>query len=268
MKNLIIGNTSQQSYYYPDDYIRISSREIDFDFLTQNKWDSVYITFAEQRIYNEMFTVSFMGINYFLTLDIIENIINNSNKIVIFTTCELWNNCVGEVNLKTEFNHTSSGGLTSYLYSKKNLYEEIIKRRQENINYNKVIIIHPFNFNSVYRTEYFLFGKIFDSIINKKQIEIGNTYFYRDIIHTKYLVERVISSTSDEIVGSGRLYHVNDFIRDLYKYFDMDYNYYVIENLNNKNNHSEKLYYSYQENVYTYDMLFNDTINDIKNKFN
>ena len=46
----------------------------------------------------------------------------------------------------------------------------------------------------------------------------------------------------------------------------MDYNHYVIENKNNKNNHSEKLYYSYQKNVYTYDMLFNDTVNDIKNK--
>ena len=213
-----------------------------------------------------MFSVSFMGINYFLTLDIIENLINNSNRIVIFTTCELWNNCIGQVNLTTAFNYNSYGSITSYLYSKKNLYDEIIKRRQKNELYNKVIIIHPFNFNSVYRTEYFLFGKIFSSIINKKKIEIGNTYFYRDIIHTKYLVERVISATSDEIVGSGRLYHINDFIRDLYKYFDMDYDYYVTENKNNQNNHSEKLYYSYQENIYTYDMLFNDTVNDIKSK--
>ena len=45
----------------------------------------------------------------------------------------------------------------------------------------------------------------------------------------------------------------------------MDYNYYVIENIN-ENNQTKKLYYSYQENVYTYTMLFNDTINDIKNK--
>ena len=46
----------------------------------------------------------------------------------------------------------------------------------------------------------------------------------------------------------------------------MDYDYYVTENKNNQNNHSEKLYYSYQENIYTYDMLFNDTVNDIKSK--
>ena len=73
-----------------------------------------------------------------------------------------------------------------------------------------------------------------------------------------------IKSKSDEIVGSGRLYYVNDFIRDIYKNFDMDYEYYVKEDKNIINNHSEKLYYSYQKNIYTYQMLLNDTIKNIK----
>jgi len=265
MKNLIIGNTSQQSYYYPDDYIKISSRNIDFNFLKESSWNSVYILFAEQRIYDSY--MDFMEINYFYTLKVIESLIDNSNKIVIFTSCELWNNYVGHVSIDMSFNYDiSSNGLYSYLYSKKELHNEIKERRLNDEKYNKVVIIHPFNFNSVYRSEYFLFGKVFNSIINKKKIEIGNTYYYRDIIHTKYLVQRVINSKEDEMVGSGRLYYINDFIRDLYKYFNMDYDYYVIEDKNIKNNHSEKLYYSYQEKIYTYDMLFNDTIDDIKNK--
>jgi hypothetical protein len=49
--NLVIGDTSQQSYYYPSDYKKISSRSVDLEFLQRNQFDSVYITFAEQRIY-------------------------------------------------------------------------------------------------------------------------------------------------------------------------------------------------------------------------
>ena len=44
--NIVIGNTSQLAYYFPDDYIKISSRNIQ---LTNNQYDRVYICFAEQR---------------------------------------------------------------------------------------------------------------------------------------------------------------------------------------------------------------------------
>ena len=37
-------------------------------------------------------------------------------------------------------------------------------------------IFHPFYFNSVYRKPYFLFGKIFDSIINEKKIKVPLIY--------------------------------------------------------------------------------------------
>jgi nucleoside-diphosphate-sugar epimerase len=262
--NLVIGNTSQQSYYYPDDYIKISSRDIDFEYLREQDWNSVYITFAEQRIYD---IVDFMQTNYFYTLQILENLIYNSKRIIIFTSCELWNSYVGSIDMSLPFKYNSDNlGLIKYLESKTRLYHEILKRRKENHLYKNIIIIHPFNFNSVYRSNYFLFGKIFDSIINKKKIDVGNTYYYRDIMHTKYLVQRVMKADSDQIVGSGRLYFVNDFIRDLYKYFDMDYSYYVNEDKNIKNYHSEKLYYSNQSEIYTYNMLFNDTIEDIKKK--
>ena len=264
--NLVIGSTSQQSYYYPEDYIRISSRNIDFNFLKEHNWESVYITFAEQRVYDNEFN-SFMNINYFYTLKVIENLISNSNKIVIFTSCELWNNYVGEVKIESPFCYDHKDNrYVDYLLSKSRLYEEILKRRKLDFLYNKIIIIHPFSFNSSYRNKNFLFGKIFDSIINNKKIEIGNTYFYRDIIHTKYLVERVIKSETDEMIGSGRLFHVNDFIRDLYSYFDMDYNYFVTETISQKNSHSEKIYYSCQDKIYTYNMLFDDTVGDLKNK--
>lgn len=261
MKNLIIGDTSQQSYYYPDEYVRISSRKIDFNFLATNQWDSVYITFAEQRVYDE--GIDYINPNYIYVLKLIECLINNCNKIVVFTSCELWNNYTGQIDISVPFSFRNDG-FSKYLTSKKMLNNSIENLRIISKIYDKVVIIHPFNFNSVHRNPYFLFGKVFDSIINKKRIEIGDTYFYRDIIHTKYLVKRAIESKSDEIVGSGRLYFVNDYIRDLYLAFDMDYNEYVIENRKIQNNHLDKIYYSYQSKIYTYGMLLTDTISDLK----
>ena len=132
------------------------------------------------------------------------------------------------------------------------------------INYDKVIIIHPFYFNSVHRNKYFLFGRIFDSIINKKKIEIGNTYYYRDMVHTKYMVDKSIESITDNIVGSGRLYFVNDFIRDLYKHFDMNYDYFVKEKIDD-DTRPTNIFYSKQTNIYTYQQLLDDTTKDIEN---
>jgi nucleoside-diphosphate-sugar epimerase len=259
--NLIIG-LSQLSHFFPDDYVRVSSRNIDFDYLKNNRWDSVYITFAEQRVNNE--NVDCIIPNYSYTIEIIDNLVNNSNKIVVYTTCELWNKCSGIISLKTPFNW-SWPNKNGYCFSKEMLSKHVYTQRGFG-NWNNVIIIYPFNFNSTYRRPEFLFFKIFDSIINKKKIEIGDTYFFRDIIHAKYVVERSIKATNDEMVGSGCLYLVNDYIRDLYKSFDMKYEYYVTENLDTKARHTNKEYYSEQSEIYTYDMLLLDTINDIKQR--
>jgi nucleoside-diphosphate-sugar epimerase len=261
MKNLIIGNTSQLSHFFPNDYEKISSRDVNIEYLKDNKWDSVYLTFAEQR--TSMNDVDFITPNYTYTKEIIDNLVNSSKRIVVYGTCELWNNYVGEVSIENDFNYIYQN---HYCLSK-NMLVDIIKIKRNIDKWKNVIINYPFNFNSTYRTKDFLFGKIFDSIINKKKIEIGDTYFYRDLVHTKYIVERSLKSTEDEMIGSGRLHFVNDFIRDLYKHFDMDYEEYVKET-KSKSRHSQKLFYSKQDNIYTYDMLLNDTIQDIKIRLN
>jgi hypothetical protein len=253
--NLVIGNTSQLSYFFPEDYVKISSRNIDMYYLKNNYWDSVYITFAEQRIHSN--DVNYITPNYFLTTDIIENLTLNSNKIVVYTTCELWNNYVGKVSIDDPINYTY---FNDYCDSKSMLMK-LIQFNRNSGKWENVIMIHPFNFNSTYRKQEFLFGKIFDSIINEKKIEIGDTYFYKDIVHTKYMVERSIKSTSDEMVGSGRLTFLNDFIRDLYYHFDMDYDFWVKENLDKSS--PDRMFYPKQKNIYTYTMLLNDTRKDI-----
>jgi nucleoside-diphosphate-sugar epimerase len=260
MKNLIIGKSSQLSYFFPVEYERISSRDIDMNYLRYNRWDSVYITFAEQRVY--MSDIDYINPNFIYTRDVLENLVGSSNKIVIYGSCDLWNNKIGCVYPEDEFDYSYSN---DYCLSKEKLIN-YIKERREKGWWKNVIIIHPFNFNSTYRKQEFLFGKIFNSIINKTPIEIGNTNFYRDIVHTKYMVERSIKATKDEIVGSGRLYFIHDFIKDLYNYFGMDYKEYVKSNDVTKSRHSERIFYSYQDEVYTYDMLLKDTIEDIEKR--
>ena len=69
----------------------------------------------------------------------------------------------------------------------------------------------------------FLFGKIFNSVLNEEHIEIGDTYYYRDLLHTSYVASICQNVSEDKIIGSGRMFFVNDFIRDLYKAFGLKY---------------------------------------------
>jgi len=256
--NLVIGDTSQQSYYYPSDYKKISSRSVDLEFLQRNQFDSVYITFAEQRIYESQ--IDYITPNFKYTLEIINNLLDSSNKIVIFTSCEMWSNLSGMIDLETAPNFNISN---EYTISKLLLLNEIKRLRKVDSRYNKVMIIHPFYFNSVHRSKYFLFGKIFNSIIHNEKIEVGNLDFYRDMIHPNFLVKKVIELESDSMMGSGKLFNVRDFIIDLYDSFNMDYFKYVKEDRNSLPN--DKLIRAKVNWNYTYNDLLNETINDIKN---
>jgi len=260
--NLVIGNTSQQSYYYPENYIRISSRNIDMEYISEKKYDCVYITFAEQRIYEK--NIDYLTPNLKYTLEIIKNIIDNVSKIVIFTSCELWSKKSGIITKDTlpDFDLNND-----YTVSKFLLLKEIKRLRIADSRYNKVVIIHPFYFNSYYRSKYFLFGKIFDSIVNKKRIEVGNLDFYRDMVHTKFLVEKCMELDKDSMVGSGRLFNARDFIIDLYDSFNMKYSEYVKEDRSIPIT-NEKLIRADVKWEYTYQNLLDDTINDLKNRNN
>lgn len=257
MIDLVIGDTSQQSYYYPPRYIRIPSRGIDLNYLSDNKFNSVYITFAEQRIYEK--NIDYIKPNFMYTLDIINSLIDNSDKIVIFTSCELWSNKSGIISNDTppDFNINNE-----YTLSKLLLFNEIKRLRIFDERYKKIVIIHPFYFNSVYRNKYFLFGKIFDSIVNEKLIEVGNLDFHRDMIHTKFLVEKCIEINSDSVLGSGKLFNVRDFVMDLYNSFGMNYYEYVREDA--KLISTEKLIRANSYFEYRYNDLLSDTIEDIK----
>ena len=255
VKNLIIGDTSQLSHYFPEDYERISSRNIDYSKFKDKFYDRIYFCFGENRTYIEDNVKNFIDINVYYTLELIDFFKNLCNKIIVYGTSELWNDYEGgvSINMPMKWNYSP------YIESKKIMTDFIINNHRD-----RVIILHPFNFNSFYRNGDFLFAKIFHSIIYKTPISIGDTYFYRDLIHPCFMVSESIKSTEDSIIGSGRLTFVNDFIRALYEYKGLKYNKLVTENNSNNLKLKRKIYYLNSKEC-KYFNLWKDTINDLKN---
>lgn len=257
--NLVIGSTSQLAHYFPEEYIKISSRNIDCTYLKSNNWDSVYITFAEQRIYES--NIDYIGPNYIDTLKIINALLYSAKKIVCYTSCELWSELSGKISLNTppKFNLTNE-----YTISKLLLLNKIKELRSINSIYNKVVFIHPFYFNSVYRSEYFLFGKIFKSIINKQKISVGNLNFDRDMVHANFIVDQSIAAEQDCLVGSGKLINAKAFIQDLYILNNLDFNEFVTEDADKPCIKNKRITADVNWN-YTYEILLRDTQADILN---
>ena len=113
MRSLVIGNTSQLSYFFPNDYVKVSSRDLDYDFICSENWNKVFICFGESRKYINNIQLH-DDINFYLTMSIINKIKDISNKVIVYSTCELWNQYDGQIDTKLTFNFYS----TPYLQSK------------------------------------------------------------------------------------------------------------------------------------------------------
>lgn len=258
MKNLIIGNTSQLSFFFPKENSDfISSRNIDFVSIKKNKYDKIFITFAEQRTFLNDDLDFFTSVNVDYTLDVINQLYDITNKFIIYSTSELWNNNEGPITLNTEFNYDYS----HYIKSKEILCNTIIN--DEKLR-KKVIIIYPFNFNSTFRKEGFLFSKIYDSIKNNKKVFLGNVDFERDLIHPFVVVKHSLECDSDMIIGGGVLINVKKFIEEIFKELHLDINNFIEFGDNDFLPIKRKKYFS-SESFCSYEDLLKLTVNDIKN---
>lgn len=253
MNNLIIGNTSQLSHLFPSEYDKISSRNINFD---DSNYDSVYITFAEQRTFDTNLKESdFIDVNVKYTSKVIEHFSKLSKRVIVYGTAELWNAHDGGIEIETEIKYKYS----PYIKSKEILWE-IIKSKRDKNEWKNVNIIHPFNFNSLNRKSGFLFFKLFDALINDKITKVGNINIERDIIHVKYLIEESINCNNDIIVGSGKLTNIRDFIMDIFKYYNKNFSNYIIEE-DIKSQHQDNNFWLKKDKIYK--NLFLDTIQEI-----
>jgi nucleoside-diphosphate-sugar epimerase len=253
--NLIIGHTSQLSHYFPNDYEKISSRNIDFKKICSKKYDRVFLLFAEQRTFLNETEEFFNKINFDYTLEIIDKLKDISNKLIIYSTSELWNKYNGCVKLTDKYDYNYS----PYIKSKENLCNYINNNRDK---YSNIIIIYPFNFNSIYRKKGFLFGKVFDSILNDEKITIGDVNFNRDLIHPKTIVEISLTTNKDCIIGSGQLINVKKFIEDIFTKLNKNIINYVEYNELNNLNVTRGGYYSCEKTL-DYNELINLTIKEI-----
>jgi hypothetical protein len=247
-QDLIIGASSQIAQYLPRNITRVSSRQIP-EWVFSENWNRVYICFSEQRTSlakNSKYKSVFFDVNVTKTIDTIDRL--KSQKIVCFSTTELWNFYNGPIALSDSFNFQEN-----YYTESKLKMTNILSNRQD------IILLFPFNFNSKHRRKTFLFGKIFDSIFYKKKIEIGSTYFYRDILHAKFVADQTIAATESKIIGSGRLVYVNDYIRDLYKLAQLEYNNMIIES-DKSWRPPTTFWLNSPDNLYSYNQLLADSM--------
>lgn len=256
MNNLIIGNTSQLSFFFPkenNDFI--SSRNINFDEINEKKYKKIFLLFAEQRTFLNEGNNFFIDVNVNYTLDVIDKLKDNCDYIVVYSTSELWNKYDGCISIDTPYDYFE----TPYIKSKEILCNTINQNRDK---YKNVIIVYPFNFNSPYRKDGFLFKKIFNSLIHGEKITIGNIDFKRDLIHPKIIVNQSFNTDKDIIVGSGELYNVKNFISDLFIKLDKKMNDYVTYDISNSLLNKRNHYYSCNKTS-NYEELINLTIKDI-----
>lgn len=255
MNSLVIGNTSQLSYYFPEEYEKISSRDINFNKINQNEYDTIYILFSEQRTFLNESLEFFTKINVDYTIEVINKLKNRARRVIVYSTSELWNNKDGCVNVSDPYNYNE----TPYIKSKDLMCSHIKNNKNE---YSNVIIIYPFNFNSAYRKDGFLFSKIYKSLIYNEKISIGNIDFNRDLIHPKIIVEESLNATSDILIGSGELINVKKFIYDLFKLQNKNLEDYICFEEKNNLPNKRKEYFSCIK-YSNYENLIKLTIKDL-----
>ena len=261
-KKLIIGSTSQIAKILPDsEFKKVNSRNFSHSDI-DGEWDLAILAFGENRKNLEPYEI-YKKINVDLTFETLDFLKSRCSRIIVFSTCELWNKHFGGIDLETPMDFYE----TNYTRSKFEMTRRILDDKKQ---YSNVVILYPFNFNSTKRSKDFLFGKIFSSIINKEKIVIGDTYYYRDIFHPNFIIEEILNAQDHRIIGSGRLTFVNDFIRDLFKMYNLSYDELVQENLESFKEYEIKYEYYLKSKfpLYPYSRLIEDTSRDINEKIN
>lgn len=246
-ENLVIGSTSQLANYFPEDFIRVSSRDLNSDSIIRSEWNDVHIVFAEQRTYlaastDKSIADLFKTVNYDMTKSLVNTIMPLSRRVFYYSTAELWNRKSGPIDARTPYDYYPN----HYTESKRMISDELSNKKK----YPNVVVVYPFNFNSILRRGEYLFGKVFRSIMNREPIKIGDTDYYREMLHPSMVVEAVTSQhdvAKDVVVGSGRLIHVGDFIRKLYESFGMDMDTMVESIVTTPSIYRQSLFYSSQK---------------------
>ena len=117
--NLIIGNTSQLvNYFDVSQTDLVSSRNY---ISTNKKYNTVVLTFAEQRTYLDLPLDEYIKTNVDYTFELSQKLSEENEKVILFGSSELWNNYNGPISLDLPFDYQYS----HYAFSKQKLVDLI-----------------------------------------------------------------------------------------------------------------------------------------------
>lgn len=249
---LIVGDSAQIARYFPADHAKVPSRNIP-GHLFDRSYDEVHLVFGLNI--KGLTPTAYDEVNHLYTLEVLKGFLRRSRRVVLYSTCELWSDCWGPVDLDTPFRFHHE----PYILSKWRIVDSIRRRGLHNVT-----VVYPFNHNSIHRKADFLFGKVFQGILSGRPIEIGDTHYYRDLLHTGYVASVCRQLAGDTVIGSGRMVFVNDFIRDLYRRFDLSYDDLVTEQVGKWNHIPKNEYYLRGPVRYPYGRLLDDTVAELK----
>ena len=246
--NLVIGDTSQLSYYFPKSFDRISSRNIDYS--SMGEYERIYICFAEQRTFKS--DANFIDINYHYTLDVIDKILSKTNEVVFYSTAMLWEN-LEQYDITADFSYNENN---KYLVSKEMISKELERKKN-------VIVHYPCNFNSCQRKNGYLFSKLIDAC-RGKQIETGNLNFDREVVYASYITDISTKSKCSQVIAPGYLVNIEKYFRDTINSFGYNMIDLVSQNLPAMSIKPKSMH-NIIDNDYSYGKLLQDTIEDIRN---
>lgn len=262
-RSLIIGGSSQLAQYFPDDWIRVSSRDINFKEIESEQWSQIHVCFSEQRTYlanDPKYKQDFWSVNYDKTIDVISRVSPLADKVVFYSTAELWNKRNGSVTTETPFlfheNH--------YTESKAAITEHIRSTKY----FSNVAVVYPFNFNGPTRRPEYMFGKVFRSIAMNIPITLGDIDYRRELLHPSMVAivgkDQVISG-GQMIAGSGIPVYIKGFVERLYRFFGRDMERLVTFNHNTPSIYRKHVFYSATiERSFNEDRVFQLTADELK----
>ena len=99
-KKLIIGSTSQIAKILPDsEFKKVNSRNFSHSDI-DGEWDLAILAFGENRKNLEPYEI-YKKINVDLTFETLDFLKSRCSRIIVFSTCELWNKHFGGIDLET-----------------------------------------------------------------------------------------------------------------------------------------------------------------------
>ena len=125
-KKLIIGSTSQIAKILPDsEFKKVNSRNFSHSDI-DGEWDLAILAFGENRKNLEPYEI-YKKINVDLTFETLDFLKSRCSRIIVFSTCELWNKHFGGIDLETPMDFYE----TNYTRSKFEMTRRILDGKEQ-----------------------------------------------------------------------------------------------------------------------------------------